>query len=124
MNKTKRFPFDFPVADIEDGPIIKWDKYKLSLEFTSYQCELCVVEFEDVPHFKLVCEEEMDPDLYPYDGVVEVFNSSLIKKLYASGEFDESDQFKHIVIGLNEISSYLIIVFKTINFKNAEGKFN
>ena len=119
--KTKSFAFPCPVADTESGPIITWEEYNLKLEFVTYQNQSCVIIFEEVSHFQFVSEDELSSKTYQYDGAVEVVESEVIAKLISVGEIDktEANDFKHIVIGFNEIGSYVIVVFKTMVAKCA-----
>lgn len=121
--KTKGFNRRFPcsVADTESGPKITWENHNLKIEFESYQCEKCTINFEEVSHFEFLLDVELDSKLYQYDGVVEVLESEIIKKLISVGEINENEakNYKHIVIGFNEIGSYVSVVFKSMQAKCA-----
>jgi len=114
--KTKSINFPCSVADTESGPKIVWEKQKLILEFQSYLKEACIVQFGEVDHFELLVEDELDSELYHYDGAVEVLESEIIDRLVAIGNIDKSDasNYKHYVIGFNEIGAYISVVFKTM----------
>ena len=66
----------------------------------------------EVSHFTLQVEDELDSNLYEHDGVVEVISSSIISKLIEIGDIheDHTNNFRHIVIGFNEIGSYLTVI--------------
>ncbi len=114
--KTKPYPFPFPVADTEAGPRIEWNQFTLTLRFTDYQNTDCEAVFDEVSHFELLSEDELNTSQFKYDGVVEVIDSGIIKNLLSIGEIneDERNDFHHIVIGFNEVGSYLSIVFKNL----------
>jgi hypothetical protein len=114
--RTESFDFPFPVADTESGPVIQWKAHSLLLEFTDYLGNLCRVEFSEVPHFEFLSEDELNAGLYRYDGVVEVLDSPVISRLIEIGEIAaaESGRFHHLVIGFNEIGSYLVVICRSI----------
>ncbi len=114
--RTKSFPFPFPVADTEAGPILNWDSQILTLNFTDYQNVARAVRFLEVSHFELLVEDELDCTIYQYDGAVEVLDSPLIARLVEIGEISQGDSasFKHLVIGFNEVGSFLVVVCRTL----------
>jgi len=118
--RTQRFRFPFMVADTEAGPDIRWRKFGLTLRFTTPQGERCCVEFSDVEHFELLSDTELDPKLFPDDGVVEVVDSPLVQRLVSSGSLTgaETPDLKHLVIGFNEIGSYLVILFRAMEVRS------
>ena len=118
--KTTSYKFPYPVADTESGPTLYWDRFVLEVNFVSYQNISCKAIFDDVSHFEFISEDEVTHGNYSYDGVVEVKNSPLIEKLVSVGEIDKSEalELKHIVIGFNEIGSYLTIVFKNDRYEH------
>ena len=120
--QTKRYPFPFPVADTNAGPVVTWAAYTLSVEFTDYQAIQRRVVFHEVPHFEFVSEDELDSTIFQYDGAVEVLNSPLISKLVEVGEItaSEAKEFQHLAIGFNEIGSYLVVVCRSIEPSNSE----
>ncbi|MFC7339631.1 hypothetical protein ACFQY0_20750 [Haloferula chungangensis] len=114
--RTKSFPFPFPVADTEAGPVLNWDSQTLSLNFTDYQNIARTVRFVEVSHFELLVEDELDCTIYHYDGAVEVLDSPLIAKLVEIGEINQGDSvsFKHLVIGFNEVGAFLVVVCRSL----------
>ncbi|MEO0474892.1 MAG: hypothetical protein AAF085_02820 [Planctomycetota bacterium] len=113
--RTKRFSLPFPVADTEAGPCIVWDSFTLKASFTDYCGKLREFCFSELSHFEFVSEDELDSNLYQYDGAVEVLNSQIISRLIEIGEIPETDRqdYHHVVVGFNEIGSYLVVVFKS-----------
>jgi hypothetical protein len=114
--KIKNYPFNYPVANTEEGPGITWSNWDANLTFTTYQGQKCSFIFKGVHHLHIATESEYDPRIFPYDSVVEVIESEVLKKLFKQGEITEEEYevSKHIVFGFNEISSYLSIVFSEI----------
>lgn len=110
--QTKTVSFPFSVADTSAGPAIKWDNDQLTVEFSDYQEGACRVSFDEVPHFEWLTDGELDPCAFPYDGVVEVIDSPLIDQMVKSGGIAEGwkGEYRHLVIGFNEVGSYLVIV--------------
>ena len=110
--QTKAVSFPFSVADTSAGPVIKWDNDRLTVEFRDYREEACRVSFDEVPHFAWLTEGELDPAVFPYDGVVEVIESPLIDQIVKSGGIAEDwrGEYRHLVIGFNEAGAYLVIV--------------
>ena len=119
---TKPFVFPFPVADTESGPVVQWDSYSLTLQFTDYQANQCEVVFRDVSHFEFLVEDELDSTIYQYDGAVEVIDSPVIARLVEIGDIssDEAESFRHLVIGFNEIGAYLAVICRALEPKLAE----
>ena len=122
MAKIRSFPFPFPVADTEGGPVITWRAFDLRLTFTDYLGNDCEAIFREVSHYELLVEDELDSTIYRYDGVVEVVDSPIIQKLVEIGDITkaESRDYQHIVIGFNEIGSYLVVICRTVETKLAE----
>ena len=120
--KTKRFAFPFAVADTEDGPVVTWESHSLLLQFTDYLSNRCEVAFRDVSHFEFLVEDELDSTIYQYDGAVEVIDSPVIARLIEIGDIagDEAKDFRHLVIGFNEIGAYLVVVCRALEPTLAE----
>ena len=114
--KTKPFAFPFPVADTDSGPVVQWKDHSLHLQFTDYLTNQCEVIFDDVSHFEFLVEDELDPSVYDYDGVVEMIDSPVIARLIEIGDISSQDakNFHHIIIGFNEIGSYLVVIFRNL----------
>lgn len=114
--RTRRYSFPFPVADTEEGPTLVWRDFELVLQFRCYLGDEHTVTFKEVLHFELVSESELDARVFPIDGVVELLDSEIKSKLAATGEILASkvNKFRHIVIGFNEVGSYLIVVFSAL----------
>jgi hypothetical protein len=110
--KTKPVSFPFSVADTSAGPVIKWENDRLTVEFSDYLETACQVCFDEVPHFEWLTDGELDPGIFPYDGVVEVIESPLIDRMVKSGGIAEGwrGEYRHLVIGFNEVGAYLVIV--------------
>ncbi|MGY8640935.1 MAG: hypothetical protein ACKVJU_07570 [Verrucomicrobiales bacterium] len=53
MKEAQIKPYSFPcsVADLEQGPVISWATFTLSLSFTDFLGEKRKVEFHDVTHY-------------------------------------------------------------------------
>jgi hypothetical protein len=111
--KTKTFPFPYSVADTESGPAVNWQDYLLTLSFTTWRNQQVSLAFHDAHHFAFFPETEENAKHYQYDGVVEVVDSQIIKQLLSTCEItpEEASELKHIVIGFNELGSYLSVVF-------------
>ena len=114
MEKEIIIPTEFPysVADTEEGPFNEWKNHSLILRFTDYTNQKCALKFEGVYHFGLFSDSKEGSNRYFYDSVCEIENSNIISRLLECGEITEEEKkkSKHIVIGFNEISSYLEIV--------------
>ena len=104
--------FPYSVADTEEGPIIEWSDQTLILKFTDYTNKKYALMFEGVYHFGLFSDSKEESNRYIYDGACEIKNSNVISRLRECNEITETEKTKskHIVIGFNEISSYLEIV--------------
>lgn len=111
--RTKPYSFPYSVIDLEKGPVISWATFTLSLSFIDFLGENREIEFHDVTHFELVSEDEFDSRFFRNDEIVEVIDSPIIAKLIDIGEIHKDDAFafRHIVIGFNEIGSYLVVIF-------------
>lgn len=120
--RTKSFAFPFPVADTEEGPRFTWDSFTLTLEFVDYLGISREVHFTGVSHYELLSEDELDSKVFQYDGAVEVLDSPLVDRLIEIGEItaDERRSFRHLVIGFNEIGSYLVVVYRSLDTTKAE----
>jgi hypothetical protein len=110
--QTKPVSFPFPVADTSTGPVIQWKNDRLTVEFSDHEDAACLVSFHEVPHFEWLTDGELDPGVFPYDGVVEVIESPLIDRMVKSGGIAGGwkDEYRHLVIGFNEVGAYLVIV--------------
>ncbi|MCX7554759.1 hypothetical protein OS175_12830 [Marinicella sp. S1101] len=119
--QTRSFRLPFSVADTEEGPIIKWDKYSLLVQFKSFENRACEIVFSEVSHFEFLVEDELDSKIFQYDGAIEIIDSQTINNLVSIGEIskEEISSFHHVVIGFNEIGSYLSVVFKGYATKHA-----
>ena len=115
---SKPFSLPVPVADTEEGPVINWERYNLTISFTTYLHTKAKLTFKEVVHFKLLSEDELDAKVYQYDGAVEFPKSSVLDKLIEVGEIpqNESSEYKHIAIGFNEIGSNISIIFKSMSY--------
>ena len=124
--KTK--PLAFPsVADTEAGPELRWVSGDLFVEFHDYRNEPQRVQFIDVPQFELLDESELDSTVFAYDGAIEVNGSTLIRRLVEIGSIRdaESEVYRHLVIGFNEIGAFLVVICRGLNFEGeviSEGK--
>ena len=119
--QTRTFSLPFSVADAEEGPIIKWEKYSLLIQFKSFENRTCEIAFFEVSHFEFLVEDELDSKIFQYDGAVEILDSQTTNNLVSIGEIskEEASSFRHVVIGFNEIGSYLSVVFKGYSTKHA-----
>jgi hypothetical protein len=110
--RTKPVSFPFPVADTSSGPAIQWENGKLTVGFSDYEETPCRIIFDEVSHFEWLAEDELDSKIFAYDGVVEVIDSTLIDRLVQIGVIapESRSRFRHLVIGFNEVSAYLVVV--------------
>jgi hypothetical protein len=110
--RTKSVSFPFSVADTSAGPVIQWENGQLTVGFSDYREVPCRVVFDEVSHFEWLVEDELDSRVFAYDGIVEVIDSPLIARLVEIGEMtsETRGQFRHLVIGFNEVSAYLVVV--------------
>ncbi|WP_035601253.1 hypothetical protein [Haloferula sp. BvORR071] len=115
----QRLPFP-PVADTEAGPVIRWESGDLIVEFRDYKTEEHHVQFVDVPHFALLGEGEMDGSKFAYDSSMEVINSPLIASLVKHGAIFSND-YRHLVIGFNEIGSFLEVVCRDLKVSSGSA---
>ncbi|MEM7244475.1 MAG: hypothetical protein AAF533_03990 [Acidobacteriota bacterium] len=114
--KTRPFSLPCAVADTQAGPVMRWERSDLTLSFTDYQDEPCCLRFEDVPHFELLADGELDGRVFFDDGAVEVLGSPVMAKLVEVGALtdSEAEAHRHVVIGFNEIGSFLSIVYRNM----------
>ena len=116
--KTK--PLAFPsVADTEAGPEIRWASGDLTVEFRDWQGVAHSARFIDVPHFELLGEGELDSAMFACDGAVEVSESPLIGQLAGPGAISDANDYRHLVIGFNEIGSFLVVICRDFNMGEA-----
>ncbi len=118
-------PLVFPsVADTEAGPELQWALGDLFVRFRDWKDEPHEVQFIDVPHFEFLGEGELDTAVFACDGALEVIDSPLIARLVNVGEIceAEADAYRHLVIGFNEIGSFLVVVCSDLNLSSGNGR--
>ena len=99
-------------ADTESRPQIAWKDYDLTIEFNDYTNNLVIFKFFDVPFFKFLSSEEPSVSSLSDDCIHEVQNSELLSLLKSCGEIEPDEDFKHWLVGFNEIGSFVEIIFR------------
>lgn len=99
-------------ADIEKGPQVIWEEFGLRITFNDYLNQPVALLFNEVPHFKLLSSDEPRLSSLQDDSVFEVLSSELIESLTACGELDAETDFKHWLIGFNEIGTFVEVIFQ------------
>jgi len=98
-------------ADAESNPRIVWEDFELAIYYSDYTNTSVCLKFSDVSHFKMLGSEESSVTGTSDDGVYEVINSDLISSLIECGEIEASENYKHWLVGFNEIGSIIEVVF-------------
>lgn len=102
----------FSTADTESNPRIEWEDFNLAIYFSDYTNTPVRLKFFDVPHFKALSSDEPRVAKIGDDGVYEVSNSELVDTLIKCGEIYESENYKHWLVGFNEIGTFVEVVFR------------
>jgi hypothetical protein len=102
----------FSTADTEVNPKLEWEGFDLTINFTDYTNTQVRLKFFDVPHFKVLSSDEPEVAATSDDGVYEVVDSELIKSLIKCGEINEAEEYRHWLVGFNEIGSIIEVVFR------------
>lgn len=108
---------DFRIQpQIPSGPILRVpDDGTLELEFVNWKEELVSLVFHDVlglRYHSTVCDEFGESE----DTAIEVIESLWLQESCEVEGFDPS-QFRHLVVGFNERSMVLEVLFRSINEK-------
>lgn len=121
--KTKPVKLPFSVADTTAGPVLRWEKDRLTVEFSDCLQATRRIAFNDVCHFEWLVEDELDPTIFPYDGVVEVLDSPVLARLTEIGEIspDKENAHRHWVIGFNEVAAYLVVISRDFDLIECES---
>lgn len=121
--KTNPVKLPFSVADTTAGPVLRWENDRLTVEFSDYLQATRRIAFNDVCHFEWIVEDELDPTISPYDGVVEVLDSPVLARLTEIGEIspDKENAHRHWVIGFNEVAAYLVVIFRDFDLMECES---
>ncbi len=107
----------FSTADTESNPKIEWEGFDLAIYFSDYTNTAVRLKFFDVPHFKVLCSDEPKVANISDDGVYEVSGSELVDSLIKCGEINESENYKHWLVGFNEIGTIVEVVFRDYDEK-------
>ena len=104
-------------ADSEEQPKIEWEQFDLLIKYKNWQNEIVTLKFFDVPHFKLLSSDESIVSHLSDDRVYDVRNSELLNRLIECGEITQNEQYKHWLVGFNEIGSFVEVIFKYFDEK-------
>jgi len=114
MDELRETSFPFSIADTTDGPYLSYARAQIILRFTDYTETPRQVVFNDVVSFSLSLIEAYEHKLWD-DRTYIVNDSSLIKKLAATGDIDSPKDYVHKIICFNETGEYVEIVYQPMD---------